>query len=262
MRRVGNRAWKPGNTPPCKSRKPQADKQRHERTRSGRHTSLNALTSVAMSSQSTQRWTQLPTKLSSLSLLTILYNNASSAKSCNSLTQASYHRERLVDVSVTTRITLTTYPQPGLTAAQVNGPLPEPPLLAHEEPPFRSHHWFQNAFTDIGYLLRVRTARLNPDCLFINFIEIRGKLKHHFSLHNQEASDPPTEGVKDHSCERPTPEYESRAKVLTMFPCTPFKNARYLIATTNCFTQNTTSRSANARGVDGNSIRMEEGSPQ
>ena len=28
MRRVGNRAWKPGNTLPCKSRKPQADKQR------------------------------------------------------------------------------------------------------------------------------------------------------------------------------------------------------------------------------------------
>ena len=43
---------------------------------------------------------------------------------------------------------------------------------------------FQNAVTDIGNLLRVRTARLNSDCHFINFIEIRGRPKHHFSVHN------------------------------------------------------------------------------
>ena len=107
-----------------------------EHTHSLRHTLPNALTSVAVSSQSTQSWTQLP----SLSLLTNLYNNASSAKSCNSLTQASYHRERVVDVNVNTRRTLTTYPQTGLTAAQANGPLQEPPLLANEGTPLRSHH--------------------------------------------------------------------------------------------------------------------------
>ena len=71
---------------------------------------------------------------------------------------------------------------------------------------------FQNAVTDIGNLLRVRTARLNPDCLFINFIEIRGKPKHHFSVHNQEASGPPKEGVEDHSCERPNSRIRVKSK--------------------------------------------------
>ena len=92
-----------------RARAVKADRQRHEglglvklpeHTHSLRHTLPNALRSVAVSSQSTQSWTQLPTKLSSLTLLTNSYNNASSAKSCNSLTQASYHRERVVDVSV------------------------------------------------------------------------------------------------------------------------------------------------------------------
>ena len=109
MRRVGNRAW---------------NLAIHLRAKAVNHKLINnAVWSPhfaqrpAVSSQSTQRWTQLSTKLSSLSLMTNLYNNASSAKSCNSLTQASYHRERVVDVSVNTRRTLTTYPHPGLTAA-------------------------------------------------------------------------------------------------------------------------------------------------
>ena len=141
--------------------------------------------------------------------------------------------------------------------------LQEPPLLAHEEPPLRSHHCHVPKRSH-GH----RQLAASPNCSsksrlhFVNFIEIRGKPKHHLSVHNQEASGTPRKASKTIRANGPTPEYESRAKVLTMFPCTPFKNARYLIATTNCFTQNTISRSANARGVDGCSIRMEEGSPQ
>ena len=140
MRRVGKRAW---------------NLAIHLRAKAVNHKLINnAVWSPhfaqrpAVSSQSTQRWTQLSTKLSSLSLMTNLYNNASSAKSCNSLTQASYHRDRVVDVSVNTRRTLTTYPHPGLTAAQDNDPSQEPPLLAQKEEPLRSHHCCESELLD------------------------------------------------------------------------------------------------------------------
>ena len=62
---------------------------------------------------------------------------------------------------------------------------------------------FQNAFTDIDNLLRVRIARLDPDCFSSTSSNFVADQDTTFPSTTKRPPAPPKKGVEDHSCDRP-----------------------------------------------------------